>query len=103
NELSTLCCHCQSFHKATYQKWARENGFASMLPDDHKELKAVKTESEWQTHLDPHLKECEKKGFVLPYTDELFQEVSIEWLVATDQPIDAFEHPAFKKMIHVAS
>ncbi len=26
-----------------------------MLPDDHKELKAAKTESEWQTHLDPRL------------------------------------------------
>ncbi|KAF8220371.1 hypothetical protein L208DRAFT_1334201, partial [Tricholoma matsutake] len=26
----------------------------------------------------------------------------IEWLVATDQPIQAFEHPKFKEMIHVA-
>ncbi|KAK0219520.1 hypothetical protein EDD85DRAFT_771112 [Armillaria nabsnona] len=103
NELSTLRRHCQSFHKATYQKWAGDNGFASMLPDDRKELKAAKTESERQTRLDPHLKEREKKEVVLPYTDELFREVSIEWLVATDQPIDAFEHPAFKKMIHIAS
>ncbi len=56
-----------------------------MLPDDRKELKAAKTESEQQTRLDPHLKEREKKEVVIPYTDELFQEVSIEWLVATDQ------------------
>ncbi len=26
-----------------------------MLPDDRKEMKAVKTESEWQTRLDPRL------------------------------------------------
>lgn len=56
-----------------------------MLLDDCKELKAVKMESEWQTWLDPHLKEHEKKEIVLPYTDELFQEVSIEWPVTTDQ------------------
>ncbi|KAK0224452.1 hypothetical protein EDD85DRAFT_959598 [Armillaria nabsnona] len=72
NELSMLCHHCQSFHKATYQKWARDNGFASVLPDDCKELKAAKIESERQTQLDPHLKEHEKKEVVLPYTDELF-------------------------------
>ncbi|KAK0452025.1 uncharacterized protein EV420DRAFT_1482363 [Desarmillaria tabescens] len=57
NELSTLRRHCQSFHKATYQKWAKDNGFALMLPDDHKELKAAKMESEQQTCLHPHLKE----------------------------------------------
>ncbi|PBK96078.1 hypothetical protein ARMGADRAFT_924683, partial [Armillaria gallica] len=103
NELSTLHRHCQLFHKATYQKWAEENGFTSMLPDDRKELKTAKTESKQQTCLDPHLKECEKKEVVLPYTDELFQEVSIEWLVATNQLTDAFKHPAFKKMIYVTS
>ncbi|KAK0488219.1 hypothetical protein EDD18DRAFT_1081830, partial [Armillaria luteobubalina] len=82
--------------------WAEDNKFASMLPDNCKEQKAAKV-SEQQTRLDSHLRECEKKEVILPYTDELFEEVTVEWLVATDQPIDALQHPAFKKMIHVAS
>ncbi|KAN0111931.1 hypothetical protein V8E52_008021 [Russula decolorans] len=31
----------------------------------------------------------------------LFQQAAIEWLVATDQPIQALEHLAFKEMINV--
>ena len=40
---------------------------------------------------------------VLPYTDKLFRQAAIEWLVATDQPLQALEHPKFKDMIDVAA
>jgi hypothetical protein len=40
---------------------------------------------------------------VLPYSDKLFRQAAIEWLVSTDQPIQALEHPKFKEMIDVAS
>ncbi|PPR07906.1 hypothetical protein CVT24_002801 [Panaeolus cyanescens] len=37
------------------------------------------------------------------YSDELFKEVAIEWLIETNQPIQAFEHPTFKRMIELAA
>ncbi|KAF9228922.1 hypothetical protein BS17DRAFT_690581, partial [Gyrodon lividus] len=36
-------------------------------------------------------------------TDKLFYEAMIEWLINTNQPIQAVDHPSFKKMIYVAS
>ena len=38
-----------------------------------------------QSQLDPHLREREPKTRVVPYTDALFRQVAIEWLIATDQ------------------
>ncbi|KAH9034280.1 hypothetical protein EDB84DRAFT_1269910, partial [Lactarius hengduanensis] len=32
-----------------------------------------------------------------------FRQVAVEWLVATDQPIQALDHPKFKEMINIAS
>ncbi|KAG1822260.1 hypothetical protein EV424DRAFT_1274081, partial [Suillus variegatus] len=40
---------------------------------------------------------------IVPYVDSLFKQAAIEWLIATDQPIQAFEHPKFKEMIDVAA
>ncbi|KIK09394.1 hypothetical protein K443DRAFT_66219, partial [Laccaria amethystina LaAM-08-1] len=37
------------------------------------------------------------------YSDEVFKEVPIHWLIETDQPIQVFEHPTFKHLISVAS
>ncbi|KAJ7730111.1 hypothetical protein DFH07DRAFT_756442, partial [Mycena maculata] len=36
-------------------------------------------------------------------TDELFLDAAIEWLIATDQPIDTLMHPKFKEMIDIAA
>ncbi|KAJ7921026.1 hypothetical protein B0H13DRAFT_1867034 [Mycena leptocephala] len=36
-------------------------------------------------------------------THELFQEAAVEWLIATDQPIDALTHQKFKVMIEIAA
>jgi hypothetical protein len=38
-----------------------------------------------QGRLDNHLQEMPRKERVIPYTDALFREAAIEWLVATDQ------------------
>ena len=59
-----------------------------MLPKDAKSRRHAAT-METQRRLDPHLKEMPKKEIVIPYTDELFCEVAIEWLVSTDQVSDA--------------
>ncbi|KAL6302233.1 hypothetical protein BKA93DRAFT_737388, partial [Sparassis latifolia] len=55
-----------------------------------------------QTRLDPHLKEKPVKQNVVLYTDALFHQAALEWLIATDQPIHALEHPAFHNMINIA-
>ncbi|KAJ7131123.1 hypothetical protein C8R44DRAFT_583248, partial [Mycena epipterygia] len=54
-----------------------------------------------QKTLDPHLEE--KPERVIRYTDQLFLDAAVEWLIATDQPIDALNHPKFKEMIDVAA
>ncbi|KAJ7443384.1 hypothetical protein FB451DRAFT_1056943, partial [Mycena latifolia] len=37
------------------------------------------------------------------YTDQLWLDAAVEWLAATDQPIDALSHPKFKAMIDIAA
>ncbi|KAF9478224.1 hypothetical protein BDN70DRAFT_58423 [Pholiota conissans] len=37
------------------------------------------------------------------YSDALFKYVATKWFIETDQPIRAFEHPAFQEMIAVAA
>ncbi|KAF8190703.1 hypothetical protein K438DRAFT_1591833, partial [Mycena galopus ATCC 62051] len=39
---------------------------------------------------------------IVLYSDTLFQQVALEWLIATDQPLDALNHPKFQEMIDVA-
>jgi hypothetical protein len=42
-----------------------------------------------QPRLDPHLREKPQKEKIIPYTDELFRDAAIEWLVSTDQECKA--------------
>ncbi|KZT01806.1 uncharacterized protein LAESUDRAFT_663215, partial [Laetiporus sulphureus 93-53] len=78
------------------------NDFISMLP---KNTKCSRNEAKVfeQTCLDSHLTERPHKEYIMPYSDALFREASIEWIIATDQPIQALEHASFKKMIDVAA
>ena len=46
---------------------------------------AAEAAKKTQSQLDPHLRERELKTCVIPYTDALFRQVAIEWLIATDQ------------------
>ncbi|KAJ7920998.1 hypothetical protein B0H13DRAFT_1564375, partial [Mycena leptocephala] len=64
------------------------------------EAAAAKAQLQQQS-LDPHLKE--KPARSAPYMDDLFVEAAIEWLIATDQPIDAMTNPKFKIMIDIAA
>jgi len=58
-----------------------------MLPRDAQNRRDAASANE-QTRLDSHLKELPLKEKVLPYTDKLFCDVAIEWLVLTDQVRD---------------
>ncbi|KAJ7885964.1 hypothetical protein B0H14DRAFT_2338457, partial [Mycena olivaceomarginata] len=99
--------HLQKYHKPEYQEWAKKNNFESRLPDDVKErakaaaaATAAKVRLQQQS-LDPHLRK--KPDRPAPYTDDLFMEAALEWLIATDQPVDALTHPKFKIMIDTAA
>ncbi|PCH40965.1 hypothetical protein WOLCODRAFT_34165, partial [Wolfiporia cocos MD-104 SS10] len=99
----TLRRHLESTHRAKYLKWCKENKFQSMLPRDtkwwHDQMKA-----DLQSSLDSHLRErLPPKEHVILYSDALFREAAVEWLVATDQPIQALEHPSFKSMVEIAA
>src|ERR1700730_6335853 len=89
-----------------------------MLPKDaeqwHQQAVAEK-----QQCIDPHLVEKLQKQSVVPYSNAIFQGAAIEWLVSTDQvsvkislfsllfthgqPIQAFQHPSFQNMVHIAA
>ncbi|KAG2087847.1 hypothetical protein BD769DRAFT_1372795 [Suillus cothurnatus] len=76
------------------------NTFTSKLLGDlaAKKKKAAHAQQQIDVHLTEHkLSEC-----TIPYTHNNFRKAANEWLVATDQPIQALEHPKFKEMIDVA-
>ncbi|KAJ7686151.1 hypothetical protein B0H14DRAFT_2422185, partial [Mycena olivaceomarginata] len=105
----TVRRHLQKYHKPEYQKWAKENNFESRLPDDMKEraeaAAAAAADKAWlhQQTLDPHLRE--KADRPVPYSDDVFTEAALEWLIATNQPVNALAHahPKFKIMIDIAA
>jgi hypothetical protein len=66
-----------------YRTWVKGTNFESKLPGDvtARKKKAVQA----QQTLDADLVEKKLTKKVLPYSDQLFKTVAIEWLVATDQ------------------
>ncbi|KAF9220281.1 hypothetical protein BS17DRAFT_715136, partial [Gyrodon lividus] len=56
-----------------------------------------------QGTLDEHVREVKPSKHVVPYSNQLFREAAVEWLICTNQPIQAMDHPSFKKMVNVAS
>ncbi|KAG2097410.1 hypothetical protein BD769DRAFT_1369083, partial [Suillus cothurnatus] len=99
NKATTLHRHAEAHFGGKYRKWASEHSFESMLPGD---IKARK-EHTAQQQINAHLTECKLDEQVIPYSNKLFKQATIEWLVATDQPIKALEHPKFKEMVNIAS
>ncbi|KAI6107486.1 hypothetical protein EV401DRAFT_1871557 [Pisolithus croceorrhizus] len=99
NEVSTLRHHMQAIHKAEYLKWAASKNFLSMLPEDTKRRR-VEAASSTQHSLDDHLVPRDQ---VPLYSESTFQDVSIQWLIETNQPIHILQNPVFQKMISLAS
>jgi hypothetical protein len=67
-----------------YRKWAKANNFESMLKVDV-EARKKEAEASAQTVIDDHAVPVLPKERVLPYSDELFEQAAIEWLIETDQ------------------
>lgn len=101
NENTTLRRHLEAYHSGAYRKWAQENKFESKLPRDVKKRKAA--EGQVTRTLDHDLREKKLSKRVVKYTEEPFCRAAIEWLIATDQPMQALEHPKFQEMIGIAS
>ncbi|KAJ3897414.1 hypothetical protein F5879DRAFT_813971, partial [Lentinula edodes] len=99
-EISTLRRHLGLKHEYPYKQWCKTNDFVSMLPVD---VAARKKAEAAQTTINDHAVPLQPRAWVEPYSDELFEQAAIEWLVETDQPIAALEHPKFRNMIAVAA
>lgn len=95
-----------------------------MLPEDAKKRKVPVPDKSWQSSVTDHfgLEDTDTKP--IPYNDDAFKTAAIEcqWLIKTNQvrlgrqyilppiliwmllqPIQTFSHPAFKKMLDIAS
>ncbi|KAJ7431869.1 hypothetical protein FB451DRAFT_1066243 [Mycena latifolia] len=80
-----------TFHlQPAYKKWATKSGFESRLEADVKARNAAAaTAAEdaakalHQQTLEPHLRD--KPARAEPYTDQLWLDATLEWLIATDQ------------------
>jgi hypothetical protein len=87
---STLRRHMQADHPGAYRSWCTLENFESMLPVDAKkrrlaEDQATQAASAHQTQLDNHLRPIEAQKREVPYTDEVFRQAAIRWLIETDQ------------------
>jgi hypothetical protein len=59
-----------------------------MLPEDSKARRAQMLEDKLQTNVNDHFKPAPKQDKPEPpYSDEIFNQAAIEWLVETDQVI----------------
>jgi hypothetical protein len=56
-----------------------------MLPEDTKSRKAEIEEKLQQTQVNDHFEKVQPEKKPEPYSDELFKEAAIQWLVETDQ------------------
>ncbi|KAH9831485.1 uncharacterized protein C8Q71DRAFT_715451, partial [Rhodofomes roseus] len=97
----TLRRHLAAHHRASYHKWCDKNKFESKLEDDIKARAAATSQK--QTNLDGHVRTTTRKEDEVTYSESAFRSAAVKWLIATDQPIAAFEHPAFITMINIAS
>ncbi|KAJ3519324.1 hypothetical protein NMY22_g13261 [Coprinellus aureogranulatus] len=81
NETTTLRRHIQACHRKRYNKCGSGD----------------------QSTLDGHVQPIAQSEPVIKYSDALFQEAAEEWMISTNQPLDALSHPRFHHMIDVAS
>jgi hypothetical protein len=78
--------------QGAYNNWCKANTFTSKLPravkkakEDAKRKQVRLTEGQ----LDEHLCDIPKTERTIPYSDKLFRETAVRWLIATDQVCDS--------------
>ncbi|KAH9031814.1 hypothetical protein EDB84DRAFT_1270945, partial [Lactarius hengduanensis] len=97
----TLRRHAASVHPRRYRKWCDSNNFDSMLPQDSKKRKRV--EKDGQSLVIHHFRPEDPTARPIPFSEKALQTAALEWMVATNQPIQTFKNAAFKKMLDIAS
>ncbi|KAF6759595.1 hypothetical protein DFP72DRAFT_806404 [Ephemerocybe angulata] len=103
-DVSTLRRHLGSYHESKYRRWCSKNDFLSKLPKDIRaRATAAEAEADIQGTLDGHVKPIPPKPTIIKYSDAIFQEAAEDWLIITNQPLDALSHPKFQYMVDVAS
>ena len=71
-----------------YLKWCKANNFDSMLPEDAKARRTEAHEALKQTRVGDHFTTIDPANDhkkLDPFTQDLFKEAAIQWLVETDQ------------------
>ncbi|KAH8997731.1 hypothetical protein EDB86DRAFT_2803462, partial [Lactarius hatsudake] len=101
NEHSTLRRHAAAVHPRRYRKWCDSNRFDSMLPEDSKKRKRV--EKDRQSLVIDHFGPEDPTTKPIPFSEKALRTAALEWMIATDQPIQVFKHPTFTKMLDIAS
>lgn len=74
--------------QAEYKTWAKSAGFISKLPDDSTARKAAENEAAaklQQGRVDQHFPTAKPSDKVDPYSDALFRDAAVQWLIQTDQ------------------
>ncbi|KAF6750106.1 hypothetical protein DFP72DRAFT_767119, partial [Ephemerocybe angulata] len=104
-EVTTLRRHLEAHHVRRYDKWCERTGFTTMLPKAVRARKdaASNAAANAQQTLNGHLVPIQPAPNVVKYSDALFQQAAEEWLIMTNQPIDALSHPKFHELIQVAA
>ncbi|KIJ48979.1 hypothetical protein M422DRAFT_77883, partial [Sphaerobolus stellatus SS14] len=89
--------------QGAYLEWVKSTpGALNKLPEHLANLKKKKLPQD-QFMVTEHFSRAPPMGHVIPYSDELFQQAAIVWLIATNQLIQALEHLKFKELINIAS
>ncbi|KAF6749684.1 hypothetical protein DFP72DRAFT_818442, partial [Ephemerocybe angulata] len=100
-DVTTLRRHLEYAHEGKYNRWCLKNNYESKLPGAVKARKeALEVAEGRQGTLDDAV---EENANIVPYTDALFEEAAEDWLIETNQPLDALSHPRFRYMVNVAS
>ncbi|KAJ8503453.1 hypothetical protein ONZ45_g10852 [Pleurotus djamor] len=100
-DVSTLRRHLEAYHRGLYLEWCQANKFVSKLPKDRAHAKKAAQQSTSQQLLTSHL--VVNPDTPITYSESTFREAALGWLVQTNQPIQAFDHPAFQNMINIAA
>ncbi|KAK0222638.1 hypothetical protein EDD85DRAFT_779154, partial [Armillaria nabsnona] len=104
-DVSTRRHHLAAKHKGDYCAWCKANNFESMLPEDTAKRRKEEKEKLAQSSLDEHVVDLthQKRETRVVYSDHNWERATLRWMINTEQPIDAFQHPDFIRMIHMAA
>ena len=74
-----------SYTQGLYRRWCKSTNFLSMLPEDAKARRAEAIAKMEQTRVDDHFHQISPEDKPTPYSDAVFKEAAIQWLIETDQ------------------